>query len=139
MKRFIQFFSFLALAFVFSAVSAQAQSVTKVEAEIPFDFTIGDKNFSAGTYELRVVGSAAGSTRILMVDKDGEPAHSAIILRNGDSEGQPAKLVFDVVGDNRSLASITTNAAGFSVPSAKRSKSVTIRASVPLKRASERN
>jgi hypothetical protein len=139
MKRFIQFFSFIALAFVFSAVSAQAQSVTKVEAEIPFDFTIGEKQLSAGTYELRLVGNAGGGTRIMMVNKDGETAHSAIILRNGDAEGQAAKLVFDVVGGTRSLAAITTSDAGFSVPSTRKSKSVTIRASVPLKRAPERN
>lgn len=139
MKRFIQFFSFIALAFVFSAVSAEAQSATKVEANIPFDFTIGEKKLSAGTYELRLVGNAAGGTRILMIDKDGETAHSAIILRSSEAEGQTAKLVFDVVGGNRSLAAITTNDAGFSVPAAKKSRSVTIRASVPLKRVPERN
>lgn len=139
MKRFIQFFSFIALAFVFSTVSAQAQSVTKVEANVPFDFKIGENSFSSGTYEIRIVNSASGSARVLLTDENGDRTHSAIVLRNGESVGSRAELVFNVEGSTRTLAGITTNDAGYSLPKFRKSRSVTIRASVPLRKAAERN
>lgn len=139
MKRFLQFFSFIAIGLVFSAVSAQAQSVTKVEAEVPFAFTIGDKTFEAGKYDLKLINNASGSTRIQLTDEDGKVMHSAIALRNGSDTNERAELVFDVNGADRVLSGITTNEAGYTLPKFKKSKSVTIRASVPLKRADERN
>lgn len=139
MKRFIQFFSFIALAFVFSAVSAQAQSVTKVDAEIPFDFKIGDNNFSSGTYEIKVVNSTSGGARVLFRDKESNQTFTAIALRNGEPVGSRAEMVFSVDGATRSLAAITTNDAGYSLPKFGKSRSVTIRASVPLKKSSDRN
>ncbi|MDM7921088.1 MAG: hypothetical protein QUS14_02220 [Pyrinomonadaceae bacterium] len=139
MKRFIQFFSFIALALVFSAVSAQAQSTTKVEAEIPFDFNVGDTKFSAGTYEIRLVGSGSGTARLVLDGGDKGDVYSTVILRDGTPAGEQAKLVFAVSGDTRTLLTIKTNDAGFTVPATRKVRSATIRASVSLKKAPERS
>ena len=139
MKRFIQFFSFIALALVFSAISAQAQSTTKVEAEIPFDFNVGNTKFSAGTYEIKLVGSGSGTARLVLAGEENGDVYSTVILRDGTPVGEKAKLVFAVAGDTRTLLSITTNDAGFTLPATRKVRSATIRASVSLKRAPERN
>lgn len=139
MKRFLQFFSFIAIGLVFSAFSAQAQSVTKVQADVPFAFTIGDKTFEAGKYDLKVINNASGSVRVQLTDEDGKVMHSAVMLRNGSGISEKAELVFDVNGADRVLSSIKTDDAGYTLPKFKKSKSVTIRASVPLTRAEERN
>ena len=44
MKKIIQLVSFLGLALIFGGITANAQAVTKVDAKIPFDFVVGDRD-----------------------------------------------------------------------------------------------
>jgi len=56
MKKFFGFAA-LGLAAVLSlGASAVAQNVSEVVADIPFDFTVGQQHFAAGTYHLRDTG-----------------------------------------------------------------------------------
>ena len=96
---------------VFSgAVVAQAQidSVTRIRADIPFNFTIGDTTLSAGKYELRRVedlaqnvleiSSVDGRTRVIF---DATPAQTRDTRPANQSE-----LIFDKYGDQYFLSQI---------------------------------
>ena len=61
MHKLIRLFSILSFAVIFGGVAANAQSVTKVEADIPFAFSVGDTGLAAGKYEIRVTSSSAGT------------------------------------------------------------------------------
>ena len=61
MKRIIQIVSFLAFAVAFANVEANAQAFGKrFEADVSFDFVIGEEVFPAGKYYLRVAGNPNG-------------------------------------------------------------------------------
>ena len=61
MKKLIQIVSFIALVFVIAGADLHAQRTTKIDASIPYDFAIGDEQFEAGKYVMRVTRSTSGA------------------------------------------------------------------------------
>ena len=117
MHKLIRFFSILSFALVFGAVAANAQSVTKVEADIPFAFSIGDTGLAAGKYEIRVTSSSAGTATVRIAQKDGSGRWTALGLVNGDAASGKAELVFERYGDERVLRQISLNDTGVAIGS----------------------
>lgn len=115
MKKIIQVCSFLTFALAFSIVTVQAQSVKKLEAEIPFDFHVGDKVYEAGTYEMKIIGNSSGDVSVDITSKDGKMTRKVFARRNGDSRNGKSELIFDRVGDQRFLTSILAGGTGFTV------------------------
>lgn len=115
MKKFIQVFLFLGLALIFGGISAQAQSVTKIEAKIPFDFVVGDKAFAAGDYVLRISPTATSARELEIRNAAGEIVYTAFAVINGDTGKGRLELVFDRVNGQKTLAKILTDSKGFSV------------------------
>ena len=118
MKRFIQIASFFALAFVFGGVQANAQSSTRIDANVPFDFVVVGKTLPAGEYVIRLNAAASGVRKIEVSTKDGEVVHTALVSANGDPVRGRAELLFDRSGGRTVLAKILTGNAGYTVPAA---------------------
>ncbi|MBA2379459.1 MAG: hypothetical protein H0V76_07775 [Blastocatellia bacterium] len=124
MKRFIQFLSVISLAMVFGVAGVFAQAGTRLEAEIPFDFMIGDKSFSAGSYTLSLAPARAGVTTFDLKDAKGRVIHSAHAMSRGFSAKGKSVLVFNNdTGDSR-LERIITPDVGLGVSMGRSSKAL---------------
>ena len=119
MKRFIQIFSFLTLALIFSAATAKAQTVNKVDAKIPFNFSVGDKNYAAGDYKLKIQSIAAGGALVTIVDNEGNHLQSVLAVSNGDVSVGKAELRFDKQNGQRSLVGISLPNSGLQIGGAR--------------------
>jgi hypothetical protein len=115
MKRFIQLFSLLGLALIFSAATAKAQTVNKVDANIPFNFSVGDKSYEAGTYKLKIQSIAAGGALVTIVDSEGNNLQSVLAVSTGDVSAGKAELRFDKQNSQRSLVGIALPNAGLQI------------------------
>ncbi len=116
MKRFIQFLSVISLAMVFGVAGVFAQAGTRLEAEIPFDFMIGNKSFSAGSYTLSLAPAKGGITTFDLKDAEGRVVHSTHAMSRGFSAKGKSVLVFNNnTGDSR-LERIITPDVGLGVP-----------------------
>lgn len=113
MKRFIQICSLLTLVVVFSAVSANAQTVQRYEAEIPFDFNIGSKSYEAGTYTMKL-SNAFGVKVMTLINDQNRILQNFYVLDRGDS-AKTSFLRFNRSDDGLSLAKVFTPEKSFSV------------------------
>lgn len=118
MKKIIQLVSFLGLALIFGGVSANAQSVTKVDAKIPFDFVVGDRSLPAGDYVLRITDTSSGSQVLEIRDPNRQVLFTALMQENGDRAKHKAELVFDRTSGSATLAKIIMSDAGYNVAKA---------------------
>jgi hypothetical protein len=116
MKKLIQIVSFLALTFVVGGTAIQAQSGTKIDADIPFDFVIGDKVFPAGAYVIRLRRVPSGAEALELRDAKGKFLYDTFALPNGDTGKRKAELVFDRSEGLAALSKIRTEGKGYSVP-----------------------
>lgn len=99
-----------AAALTLGMTSAYAQFDAKMKAEIPFSFSVGNQDYSAGNYEVAVV-SSSGGVRILRIANvqtgTKQLAMSALTLYPATTPERdgPARLVFRC-GDGRSACSL---------------------------------
>ena len=88
----------LAFALLLTAVAAGAQE-TKMKANIPFDFMVGERVYPAGQYLLNSISGNGAAIRI-----DGNPeVPASLVLTHACETIQPSKqtkLVFRRVGEN---------------------------------------
>ena len=93
------------VGFIFCSISfAQAQNAGAYKADIPFDFNVGKKQYSAGTYLIEIRG--LGEKYFVIRDLQGRKPYVAMTFP-GDPAGTPtAKLDFQRTGDQYFLKSI---------------------------------
>lgn len=115
MKKIIQIVSFLALVFVMAGVDVQAQRTTRIDANIPYDFTVGDQQFEAGKYVMRLRRSTSGATVAELRDAQHRVVYEAFVLDSGDTGNGKANLVFDKSGSVARLSQIRTGDKGYSI------------------------
>lgn len=108
MKKIIQICSLLSLIVAFSFVSANAQAAKKITANIPFDFNIGTKHYTAGRYNLNVSESRSTGAVVRLTDANGDILTTILVLTGGESVPGDSKLVFNNYEGQRFLAEITT-------------------------------
>lgn len=118
MKKIIQLVSFLSLALIFGGVTANAQTVTKVDAKIPFEFVVGDRSLPAGDYVLRITDTSSGSQVLEIRGSNRQTLFTALIQENGDRAKHKAELVFDRTAGTVALAKIIMSDAGYNVAKA---------------------
>ena len=116
MKKLIQFFSFLSLVIVFSIVSASAQTVKQYAAEVPFDFSIGQKSYQAGSYVIKIARHSQSSLVLSLEDKNKNLLQTILVRGNGDVSKNDPKLVFARHDNQRALTKMTTPDMGVTVP-----------------------
>jgi len=88
-----------------AAVSTNAQSAYGVRANVPFDFTVGDKTFQAGKIITGMPRSDAGAMTIRNIDNGQHALRVARTLRGADTSDL-AKLVFRKYGNRYFLAEV---------------------------------
>ena len=118
MKKFIYTVSFLALMLIFGGISASAQLVTRIDANIPFDFSIGGQTLEAGKYVMRIRKST-GAEKLEVRDAKNRVVYEAFMLQNGDSTLDKPELIFDRVGGQAALAKIRLENMGLGIPTDK--------------------
>ena len=115
MKR-ITAIAFLAIANFAMAGTSFAQS-TGVRANVPFDFTVGNKLLPAGTYTIK-----EQSNHVILITNYDKPI-AALSLVNGDSNTSPngGKLKFHRYGSQYFLSEILCEQANMNlqVPTSK--------------------
>jgi len=115
MKR-ITAIAFLAIANFAMAGTSFAQS-TGVRANVPFDFTVGNKLLPAGTYTIK-----EQSNHVILITNHDKPI-AALSLVNGDSNRSPngGKLKFHRYGNQYFLSEILCEQANMNlqVPTSK--------------------
>jgi hypothetical protein len=95
----------LTVVFAAAAVSARAQSIPRVKAEIPFEFVVGDRTMAAGEYW--VLSSTQDGSAVTI--RNAKTADSAIRLSNSMEprrNDDRARLVFHRYGRTYFLAEI---------------------------------
>ena len=115
MHKIIRSFSIFSLALIFTAVAANAQSVTKVEADIPFAFSVGSTSLAPGRYDISVTTSTGGTATVNISQKDGNGKWTLLGLANAEHTNGRAELVFDRYDDERVLRRIVFNDNGVSI------------------------
>lgn len=123
MKKIIQVFSFLVLAFVLSCVSTAAQSNTVLGAKIPFAFNLGATSFQAGSYSFKIAKDQGPSTVITLVDSNGDNMQRIFAAFDGPTIVNKPVISFSLINGEYYLAGITTWEGGYQ-----------LRKSVPVKR-----
>lgn len=123
MKNLIRICSFLTLIVAFSFISANAQTVQRMEADIPFAFNIGAKNYDAGNYVLRMSNVPTGKVVTLENDKN-EVLKTFFAMERGDTPAKNSFLRFvKSDDDNLYLSKIFTPEKSFAlVNSGRKSK-----------------
>jgi len=108
----------LIVAFSIAVPVVQAQQ-TIMTANVPFAFSVGDKQLPAGAYAVREMDRAT-----LIQSADSANSVLGIYYYAGPSKTDETKLVFNKVGNHYFLAQIWTSARdqGLSVPQSKLEK-----------------
>ena len=122
-RQAVSLISLLSLLLV--AGSAFAQNI-HVRGDIPFNFVVGNKTYSAGTYEVGSI-DIRNSRTLLLRASDGNA--SAMINSNAAEGLKPAdqtKLVFNRYGNQYFLSQVWVNGAtlGHQLPKSSREKEV---------------
>ncbi|HET9532427.1 MAG TPA: hypothetical protein VFQ92_18865 [Blastocatellia bacterium] len=105
-NRILRTIAMLSLAAAISVATVSAQTRTHLEADIPFDFVVGEKTLPAGHYTIKNA-SRNLQEAILIRSKDG--SESALIITgsvSGRTIQKSGKLVFHQYGDKHFLAQV---------------------------------
>ena len=109
--------------------NAQIDTDNPIQANVPFDFVIGNTRLPAGKYEIRKmddlaqnvleISSANGRTRVVFEADDAET--------RADQAASKTELVFDKVGDQHFLARIWVagSLSGIEMPKSRMEKRLT--------------
>ncbi len=120
MKRIMSITSIALFALVsFVTVGSISAQERAVKANVPFDFTVGDKLLPAGTYTI-----SAENTNVIKIQNS---AKHVTLLSTATSDGKESKtgeLVFNKYGDQYFLREILCSSAdmNMAVPTSKQEK-----------------
>lgn len=116
MKKFIQICSILSLLFMFSVVSARAQTVSRYEAKIPFDFNIGQKSYKQGTYLIKIEKLSDSCSALILEGADGNELQKILAAGSSTIAKKQPELVFNRYENQRFLNKMLTPDTGISIP-----------------------
>ena len=113
----------LVLASIFATGAAFAADHA-VQANVPFDFTVGDRLLPAGTYTIASLNSFV----IVIRSKDNKFSLMTTTSPDGNESAQGGKLVFDKYGDQYFLHEVLCQTAAISaaLPKSKLEKKVSM-------------
>ena len=116
MKKLIQICSVLSLLVVFSVVSANAQAfVKRYQAQIPFDFNIGQKAYQAGNYVIKISKFSSEGIALSLEDTKSHRLQTVLLPKNGDVSADAPKLIFTRYENQRFLSKLLTEEIGVSL------------------------
>ena len=109
--------SYLTVVFTLSCllglgISARAQDLDKIAANVPFDFVAGGKTLPAGTYSVSRVSPEVNPTLVIRSNDDSVFVIPIFVDRNAASvnggSADHAELSFEHVGDKYFLSKVET-------------------------------
>lgn len=92
----------VAVAFVTAVAPAKGQSVT-LRANVPFEFSVGDKTLAPGEYRV----TRNDSVQMTVAGREGSAIRLSIAIESNEVQKQ-AKLVFHRYGENYFLSEVWT-------------------------------
>lgn len=105
-KKLYSTFAMLSLALLMAVVSVSAQSRTKLEVNIPFEFQIGSQTLPAGEYSVKQLTQNS----VLVRSRDGQTSAIAqtprAITAKGSEKAAQEKLVFNQYGKQYFLSQV---------------------------------
>lgn len=98
----------LAAAAVAFGLTAHAQASQQYRAQVPFDFTVAGRAYTAGSYSVGLMSSTNDSGAISLLDR--KTGHEKIIgMSRGHADANSrGKLTFVKNGDKYALVSVST-------------------------------
>ena len=109
LKGFTMLMLVVTLALATAVASANAQSVNKVVADVPFEFSVGYKSMPAGEYSVQTITSA--SNGLLIRSADGKISALRLSDASETRKDKPAaRLVFHRYGERYFLAEVWNGA-----------------------------
>ena len=124
MRAIIRSFLVVSLTLVFGASISYAQAGTRIEANIPFDFTIGDKTFAPGKYDLSLFRLYGSVHSVRLRDATGKLIFNTIAIQNGSTVRNKSDMLFAIVDDQHLLDMIRTPDSGFVFNKSSRDKRI---------------
>ena len=108
LKGLAMLMAVMAMALVTAVATANAQS-QNTKANVPFEFTVGDKSLPAGAYAISAVTSSGDTLRIRSVTG----SYSTVqVTMTASGKSDHAKLVFHRYGERYFLAEIWSGEGG---------------------------
>jgi hypothetical protein len=107
MKKLIQICSVLCLVAAFSFISANAQTITKLKADVPFDFNAGGNHYKAGRYTLKISNSHNAAV-IHIMDQENKLLDTILASVSSRTSDGGSVLVFNNYEGQRFLSGIAT-------------------------------
>jgi hypothetical protein len=107
MKKITQVLFFLTFTVIVSATTISAQSAQSVDADVPFNFNVGDETYAAGSYKIQILADSAGGSVITINDKRGNNLKTVLATQTGNATGGKSELVFERRGNERYLVGIS--------------------------------
>jgi len=108
-KVIIQGCSLLGLVIILGVASVSAQLSTQYRAEIPFDFSVRDKNFPAGAYSIGPMSSTSSNAGLMLLNKrTGKTMLLGVIQTSGNGRSENGKMYFTNTDGYYSLSEIIT-------------------------------
>jgi len=107
---------------VLAVANLHAQTRREMTANIPFSFSVGDKNFPAGEYNVTRLNPSSDKAVIEIKSADGRLGKIVLTMPiQANETRENAKLVFNHYGDQYFLAQVWTPAdnTGLAVPESK--------------------
>lgn len=111
-KAMVKIGMFIGLLVISTVVSANAQATKRYRANIGFDFSVGEKSYKAGKYDVRVDNAS-----ILMIeDMDGKKLWVATTSpTEAELRRDATTLIFNRYEDRYFLAKVVSNEFGSSM------------------------
>ena len=114
MRNIISAFLVLSFIAVFGTILAFGQTPgLRVEANIPFDFTVGDKTFASGSYKLILTRNFSSMYNASLYDSEGRVIFNTTAIRNGSTNRERSDMVFAVSDGGHFLEKLRTPDMGF--------------------------
>ena len=125
---------------VFGIISASAQATgLRIDADIPFDFTVGKATFEAGPYKLVLTRLHDSVYAVSFYDKSNKWKLNTIAVRNGSTNRDRSDLLFAESEGGHFLEKLRMPDMGFQFTSTKSEKLVAKSSTVSVPTGSSPN
>lgn len=122
MRHIISAFLTISFVAVFGAATFAQTPGLRVEANIPFDFTVGKNTFASGSYDLVLTRIHNSIYTASLMDSSGNLVLKTVAVRNGATNRDSSQMIFSVSEGGKYLETIRTPEMGFQFATSKKDR-----------------